>query len=225
MKAPRPLRAALVAVPLALLTLLGASASGASAAGAPTGPSGATVRTMPADCAPVDISDEATVDQRAAASDDVFVGRVDAAAPVAGSTRVGYGVSVERVWLGDVAKGQQAAVTIEWPVGAAPGVRQGASYLFFTQDSPEGLVADACGGTVLLPRGLTPKIASTLRKFLESVAPPPAPTPTPEPVSFRAPEEPLGEPPQISRVVASGAAISLIGLLGLLLVSRLGRRG
>lgn len=222
MKAPRPLRAALVAVPLALLTVPGAPASGASA---PSAPGGTAVRAMPADCAPVDISDEATVDQRAAASDEVFVGRVDAAAPVAGSTRVGYGVSVERVWLGDVAKGQQAAVTIEWPAGAAPGVRQGASYLFFTQDSPEGLVADSCGGTVLLPRGLTPKVASTLRKFLESVAPPPAATPTPEPVSFRAPDEPLGEPPQIGRVVASGAAISLIGLLGLLLVSRLGRRG
>ncbi|TNM42000.1 hypothetical protein FHP29_08535 [Nocardioides albidus] len=207
MKAPRLLRAALLAVPVALVVLPGSAASA-----------------LPADCAPVDLANEAAVDQRAAAADDVFVARVDAAGPMTAAGLVGYSVTVERAWLGDVAKGQQAAVTIDWPVGAQQGVAQGASYLFFTKDSPDGIIADACGGAVLLPKGLTPKLAGTLKKFLASVEPPPAPGPTPEPVSFRQPEDPLGDPPQIGRVVASGAAISLIGLLGLLLVSRLGRR-
>lgn len=211
---PRLLRAALLAVPAALVALPGAAAGSADAA------SGG----LPADCAPIDLADEAAVDQRAADSDDVFVGRVDAAAPVSGSGRVGYGVVVERAWLGDVAKGQQAAVTIDWPVGAQPGVAQGSSYLFFTEDTVDGIVADACGGAVLLPKGLTPRIAAMLKGYLASVEPPPAPEPTPEPVSFRQPADPLGDPPEIGRVLASGAAISLIGLLGLLLVSRLGRR-
>lgn len=214
MRSSRPLRAALLAVPVALVALPGA------AVGSADGASGG----LPADCAPVDLANEAAVDQRAAASDDVFVGRVDAAAPVTGSGRVGYGVVVERAWLGDVAKGQQAAVTIDWPVGVQPGVTQGASYVFFTQDTVDGIVADACGGAVLLPKGLTPRIAAMLKGYLASVEPPPAPEPTPEPVSFHQPEDPLGDPPQIGRVLASGAAISLIGLLGLLLVSRLGRR-
>lgn len=214
MRSSRPLRAALLAVPVALVALPGA------AVGSADGASGG----LPADCAPVDLANEAAVDQRAAASDDVFVGRVDAAAPVTGSGRVGYGVVVERAWLGDVAKGQQAAVTIDWPVGVQPGVTQGASYVFFTQDTVDGIVADACGGAVLLPKGLTPRIAAMLKGYLASVEPPPAPAPTPEPVSFHQPEDPLGDPPQIGRVLASGAAISLIGLLGLLLVSRLGRR-
>lgn len=214
MRSPRLLRAALLAVPVALVALPGA------AAGAAPGAAGG----LPADCAPVDVANEAAVDQRAAASDDVFVGRVDAAAPVTGSGRVGYGVTVERAWLGDVAKGQQAAVTIDWPVGSQPGVTQGATYLFFTEDTVDGIVADACGGTVLLPKGLTPKLAATLKAFLATVEQPPAPEPTPEPVSFHQPGDPLGDPPQIGRVLASGAAISLIGVLGLLLVSRLGRR-
>ncbi len=214
MRSPRLLRAALLAVPVALVALPGA------AVGSAEGASGG----LPADCAPIDITNEAAVDQRAAAADDVFVGRVDAAAPVTGSGRVGYGVTVERSWLGDVPKGQQAAVTIDWPVGAQPGVTQGASYLFFTKDTVDGIVADPCGGAVLLPKGLTPKVAAMLEQYLASVEPPPAPEPTPEPVSFHPPADPLGDPPQISRVLASGGAISLIGLLGLLLVSRLGRR-
>lgn len=210
MRSPRLVRAALLAVPVALVALPGAAAASASA--------------LPADCTPVDITNEAALDQRAAAADDVFVGRVDAAAPVTGSGRVGYGVTVQRAWLGDVAKGQQAAVTIDWPVGTPPGVAQGTSYLFFTNDTVDGIVADACDGTVPLPKGLTPKLAATLEQYLATVEPPPLPTPTPAPVTFHQPTDPLGEPPEIGRVLASGGAISLIGVLGLLLVSRLGRR-
>jgi len=210
----RLLRAALLAVPVALLGLPGA------ALGQTTGVAGG----LPAECAPVDIRDEVALDQRAAAVDDVFVARVDAAAPATASGRVGYGVTVQRAWLGDVAKGQRAAVTIDWPVGSQPAVQQGATYLFLTQDTVDGIVADACGGTVLLPNGLTPKLAKMLKRFLETVEPPPEPTPTPDPVAFSKPDDPLGDPPRIGRVVASGAAISLVGLLGLLLVSRLGRR-
>ncbi|MCR1781251.1 hypothetical protein KVF89_01770 [Nocardioides carbamazepini] len=210
MRSPRLLRAALLAVPATLVVLPGA-ASGLEGG-------------LPAECAPVDLTDEIAVDQRAAASDDVFVGRVDAATPTAGSGRVAYGVTVRRTWRGDVAKGQQAAVTVDWPVGAQPGVQQGASYLFFTRDTVDGIVADACGGAVLLPKGLTPKIAATLKAYLASVEPPPVPEPPPAPVAFHQPDEPLGDPPQIGRVLASGGAISLIGLLGLFLVSRLGRR-
>ncbi|MBM7517908.1 hypothetical protein [Nocardioides nitrophenolicus] len=214
MRSRRPLRAALLGAPVALVALVALPGAAAQAA------SGG----LPADCAPIDITNETALDQSAAAADDVFAGRVDAAAPVTGSTRVGYGVTVERAWLGDVAQGQQAAVTIDWPAGAQPGVTQGASYLFFTTDTVDGIVADACGGAVLLPKGLTPKVASMLEKYLASVEPPPAPEPTPAPVSFHQPDDPLGDPPQIGRVVASGAAVSLIGVLGLLLVSRLGRR-
>jgi hypothetical protein len=197
-RSPRLLRAALLAVPATLVVLPGA-ASGMEGG-------------LPAECAPVDLTDEIAVDQRAAAS------------PTAGSGRVAYGVTVRRTWRGDVAKGQQAAVTVDWPVGAQPGVQQGASYLFFTRDTVDGIVADACGGAVLLPKGLTPKIAATLKAYLASVEPPPVPEPPPAPVAFHQPDEPLGDPPQIGRVLASGGAISLIGLLGLLLVSRLGRR-
>ncbi|MDQ6526940.1 hypothetical protein RB608_25210 [Nocardioides sp. LHD-245] len=210
MTSPRLLRAALLAATVPLVVLTG------SAAGSAGG--------LPAECPPVDLTDERAVDQRAAASDDVFAGRVDVATPTAGSGRVSYVVSVRRAWRGDVAKGQQASVTVDWPVGAQPGVAQGASYVFFTHDTAAGIVADACGGAVPLPGGLTPKIAATLKAYLSSVEPPPVPEPQPTPVSFHQPDEPLGDPPQIGRVLASGGAISLIGLLGLLLVSRLGRR-
>ncbi|WGX96413.1 hypothetical protein [Nocardioides sp. L-11A] len=219
---PRLRRAALLAATVLLVALPGVAAGFPGAAGAARVVG--AVGGLPAECPPVDLTDEVAVDQRAAASNDVFVGRVDVATPTAGSGRVSYVVAVQRTWRGDVAKDQPATVIVDWPVGAQPGVAQGSAYLFFTRDTAEGIVADACGGTVLLPGGLTPKIAATLKAYLASVEPPPAPEPQPVPVTFHQPDEPLGDPPQIGRVLASGGAISLIGLLGLLLVSRLGRR-
>ena len=212
----RPLPVALLVAPAVLLGTAPGVVPPSAAAGAPS--------RLPAECAPVRLGDEAAVDQRAAASDDVFAGRVVAAAPVTATGRATYTVAVRRSFRGDVPKGQQAAVTVDGPTGSPASLQSGAAYLFFTADTPDGLQADFCGGTVPLPRGLTPRITRRLERFLASVETPSTPTPTPEPVSFHAPDEPAGDPPQIGRVLASGAAVSLVGLLGLLLVARLGRR-
>ena len=215
---------ALLAVPAALLAL--APVAPAAAASAVPESVGAT---YPARCDALDLSDEAEVDARALPADDVFAGTVRAVQPTAGDARrVGYLVAVERVFRGTLSKrsgpGKQVLVTIAWPTDARPTVAKGKTYLFFTNDSGGRVVADPCTGTALLPRGLTPRLAATLRRFLASVEPTATPSPTPQPVSFREPDDPAGDPPDLSRVLASGGAITLIGVLGLVLVSRLGRR-
>ncbi|MFJ9313083.1 hypothetical protein ACIRN4_02745 [Pimelobacter simplex] len=204
---------------------------------APAAPAGATVAPVavpepatapaayPAMCDALDLTDEAEIDARALPADDVFAGTVRAVQPTAGDAkRIGYLVAVERPFRGDIDKDKQVLVTIDWPADVDPTVRKARAYLFFTNDRGGRVVADPCTGTALLPGGITPRVTATLRRFLASVEPTAPPSPTPQPVAFDDPGDPLGNPPELGRVLASGGAIALIGVLGLVLVSRLGRR-
>ena len=210
----------------ALLALAPVGAAQAAQAAQDAVPPAARVATLPAMCDPLDLSDEAEVDARAIAVDDVFAGKVKAAQPAKNPKRIGYVVAVDESFRGTIAKGKRVLVTIDWPADVHPTVQPDRTYLFFTKQAAGGhVVADACTGTALLPAGLTPRLAAALRRSLASVEPTPTtPTPTAAPVGFHAPADRVGDPPDLSRVLASGGAISLIGVLGLLLVSRVGRR-
>lgn len=217
----RLLAPALLAVPATLLALAPLAPAGAAAPA--SGPAG--MSSYPAMCDALDLSDEAEIDARALPADDVFAGTVRAVQPTAGDAqRVGYLVAVDRPFRGDIDRDKQVLVTVDWPADATPTVAKARTYLFFTNDRGGRVVADACTGTALLPKGVTPRIAATLRRFLASVEPTAPPSPTPQPVAFSEPGDPVGDPPELGRVLASGGAIALIGVLGLVLVSRLGRR-
>lgn len=222
-----PARRLLPPALLAVLALAPAAPAGAAGAPGPTVgvPAPATAPAYPAMCDALDLADEAEIDARALPADDVFAGTVRAVQPTAGDAkRIGYLVAVERPFRGDIDKDKQVLVTIDWPADADPNVRKARAYLFFTNDRGGRVVADPCTGTALLPGGVTPRIAATLRRFLASVEPTAPPSPTPQPVAFDPPSDPAGNPPELGRVLASGGAIALIGVLGLVLVSRLGRR-
>ncbi len=207
MRLPRLLSAALLVVPAALVAVL----PGAQAA----------MPTYPAECAPVVLTDEPAVDALAREADHVFAGTVKSEAPVEGTTKVGYQVKVIKSFIGKVAKDKPALVTIDW-AGKAPTVAVGSQNVFFTAEVDGAAVADHCNGAVPLPApGLTEPLADQLTAFLESVEPVPAPAPE---VRFEKPDPTVGDPPELGRVVATGGAVSLVGLLGLVLVSRLGRR-
>ncbi|GAA3664563.1 hypothetical protein GCM10022237_25810 [Nocardioides ginsengisoli] len=212
--------------PTALAAALLALAPVGAAPAAQASP--ARVTSYPAMCAALDLTDEPEIDARALDADDVFAGKVRAAQPSAKDPRrVGYVVAVEESFRGDIAKGKRVLVTIAWPADVNPSVQPDRAYLFFVKQKTTGhVVADACTGSALLPSGLTPRLAASLRRFLASVEPTPPATPTPsaQPVSFHTPRDRAGDPPDLSRVLASGGAISLIGVLGLLLVTRAGRR-
>ncbi|UUW91401.1 hypothetical protein [Pimelobacter simplex] len=220
----RLLPPALLVVPATLLALAPVAPAGAAgAAGAVPASAGAS--SYPAMCDALDLTDETEIDARALPADDVFAGTVRAVQPTAGDAqRVGYLVAVERPFRGDIDKDKQVLVTVDWPADATPTVEKSRAYLFFTNDRGGRVVADPCTGTALLPKGVTPRIAATLRRFLASVEPTAPPSPTPQPVAFSEPSDPAGNPPELGRVLASGGAIALIGVLGLVLVSRLGRR-
>lgn len=230
-----------------LRPLLPAAMLGAALLAAPVvvaSPAGA----LPVDaCVPLDLNDEAAVVERADQVDDVFVGRVDAVErrrvaggegridqPAPGSstgptdgtesprpqTRViAHRVTVTTVLSGDLSLGQKITVVFDASDdGRNRLLGERETHLFFTRDVSGELRADYCEGSQELPGGLSAPMQRTLEDYLSGAPEPPTR------VALYTPEGGADEPPRLSRIVAPGAAISLVGVLGLFLLARVGRR-
>lgn len=217
----RLLPAAPIAALAALVTLLlpvGATAAGPAATGA-----------IPPDCGGLDVTDPEAVAANAEGTSDVFLGRVvrqvgatgGATSPAspdatAGGPRdLGYDVLVDVPITGDLAADQRIELVL---VGVASGdepLRRSRRYLFFATGENSALRADGCDGYA----SGTMVDAATLDEIRTALTEEPE---VPDVVLSR----PAGsdDPPDLGRVVAPGAAVSLIGILGLVLVSRVGRR-
>lgn len=204
---------------LVALTGLPFAAPGASAVGGPAS------RALADACAELDLNDEAAVVERSDAVDDVFVGRVSdvlrrrSAADRAPQRTIAHRVTVTTVLSGDLRLGQEVTVVFE-PAddGRRLVLGERETHLFFTSDVTGELRADYCNGSRELPGGLSASLQRRLEDYLSGAPEPPAR------VALHRPDDGAGEPPRLSRVVAPGAAISLIGVLGLFLVARVGRR-
>lgn len=190
--------------------------------GLATSPPGAAAARAAQTCPPLDLEDGPSVVARAEKVDDVFVGRV---LHVVRHKRAGkpalvlHRVEVIKALSGDVGLGDK--VTVQFTRSGARnrvlGKRE--THLFFTTDAAGKLRADYCTGSQELTDGLSASLQRTLEGYLEDgVAEPPTR------VELHQPDGGSGEPPRLSRVVAPGAAVSLIGVLGLMLVARIGRR-
>lgn len=202
---------------------------------------------LPPVCGELDLTDSGTLTARADAVEDVFVGSVTeitrsrngtsgrapdagqgegaqgAGTGDAGQTRVfRYAVDVEAAFRGIVDEDSRDIV-VTVTIGArasAPEIRLGRTYLFFVDELGAQLIAEPCTGVVTLPGrsgGLDADTEALLTATLDPAAPS-AVTPTLEQV-----EGADEDPPALSRMLAPGGALALIGLLGLMLVSRLGR--
>lgn len=221
--APRRL---LPAAPLAAL---------AAAVLVPVGAAGAAP--PPATCGRLDLTDTAAVVANARGAEDVFIGRVvgidsgttagdgattptapaTTATPTPGAgTAVRHEVLVEDALTGDLRPGQPVRVVFTVVGGKQTQLRLNASYVFFANGTTASLRADGCDGYTSA-RGLTAATVDDLREAL-------TPDRTPAEATLSEPSGGSDGPPELGRVVAPGAAIGLVGILGLVLLSRVGRR-
>lgn len=146
-----------------------------------------------------------------AASDAVFHGRV-VGGPVAGAHGQRYRIEVEVPFKG-AARDQVAVVRSDGPCRTGKLVT-GENYVFFADKKGTSWVADGARPTV---RKYTEKLNTRLHRLVGSTGPA-----TSAQVTFG---QPMADAPRsFSRVAAPGAALAVIGLVGLVLVGWLSRR-
>lgn len=159
-----------------------------------------------------------TFGDQTVAADVIFTGTVDSiSAPSEGT--VTYAVTADRVFKGGLG-GEAVAVTSPAQTGACglgelPTDRP---YVFLVTRSGTAYTAESCGGSAPLSADTNERIGRLLGQGepVRSSAPP-------ESATYTMVEQ--SEPTELARLAAPGAALVIIGLLGLMVVRRLGRRG
>lgn len=192
---------------LALLVLLGSCVFAATSASA-----------APAPCS----CERAETQDHVKAANAVFTGTVDQATAPSGSAANGLSgmvtVTVDRVYKGSMITTETVDVSTARAFGTCnDALKQGGRYVFFVE-SDEGLSATGCGGTARATAALVGQVTRLLGEGRLPVPQQSAPVePAMTPVD-------TSRPTSLTRLAAPGVALVLIGLLGLGLVRRVGRR-
>ena len=161
-----------------------------------------------------------TLAQQVNKADGVFSGTVTmASGPTTSGKRqmMSYDVKIDRVYKGEDIK--SSSVTVK---SNADPTKCGLSdmtadtrYLFFVRANEANLLADKCGGTSPARSARTQKIVALLGPGSTPIPP------TPEDATFTPVAD--AEPLPLTRLAAPGAAMVVIGLLGLMVFGALGR--
>lgn len=184
------------------VALLGALVSGASSAVAATAPA----------------CPNSSIAHDIAKADVVFRGVVTKARAVHGTgaqqTR-SYRVAADRVYKSSLVT-RSVLVTARAGRGACtlPKLTKGARYLFFVNEKGPRLMATTA--TAKATGQLTHRVVKRLGDGIQPAKSPPAVAELTKVAG--------ASPPSLSRLLAPGAAVLILSLLGLLVVSRLGRR-
>lgn len=216
----------LAVVPATLLLAAGMTHA-ATAVPAATAPTTAAA----ADCGTLDLADGAAVRERADAVTDVFLGEVRIVRPWPPARRQDrddrvrryeHAVVVRHTFRGDLRFREQVRV-VTHPRTDDNGFGRLAvdrRYLFFVSARHGGaaLVATCDSGTQALVNGLSAGLQSAIDSALTD------PDHDAPEVALSEPEEGAGSDPSFTRLAAPGLAVVLIGLLGLLLLVRVGSR-
>lgn len=153
----------------------------------------------------------------------VFTGTVDAVAKQekpAGEPGAYYlqDVTVTRVYQGEIDTEAVQVRSEKVPKACSLGeLAVGTEYMFFAVSSGDPWIAESGGGTVPVDAEVVGKVQRVLGEGRDPVPPPP------ESAEFTPVQ--TGEQTTLSRAAAPGIALVLIGLLGLIVVRGLARRG
>jgi hypothetical protein len=127
-----------------------------------------------------------------------------------------YDVQVDRVYKGDQDI-MTPTVTVKSEVSdcGLSGMTADNRYLFFVRARGDNLLANSCGGTGPATSARTQRLKALLGQGTTPVPP------TPDKPVFESVEG--AEPASLTRMAAPGAAMLLVGLLGLMVFGALGR--
>jgi hypothetical protein len=152
-------------------------------------------------------------------ADGVFSGTVTmASGPTTSGKRqmMSYDVKVDRVYKGDI---RSPSVTVKSNADPSKcgltGMTADTRYLFFVRANEPNLLADKCSGTGPAKSTKTQKVIALLGPGTNPIPP------TPEEAEFT--EVADAEPLPLTRLAAPGAAMVVLGLLGLMIFGVLGR--
>ena len=154
------------------------------------------------------------------AADDVFTGTVTDVATTGSARRgtVTYDVAVERVYKGGVRSDQVSVTTSRAANLCGLGdLRAERRYLFLARASGSELAIESCSST----GRATGELVAKVEKLLGDGRDPSPPAP-PTKAEFTTVAD--SRPTSVTRLAAPGAALVLVGLLGLVVVRRLARR-
>jgi hypothetical protein len=160
-----------------------------------------------------------TLAQKVKRADGVFSGTVTmASGPTTVRKRqvMSYDVKVDRVYKGDVST-QRVTVKSDADASACglANLSPDNRYLFFVRANGANLLASSCGGTGPATSAKTQRIVALLGQGTTPVPP------TPAEATYTSVAG--AEPPSLARLAVPGAALLVIGLLGLMVFGALGR--
>ena len=157
---------------------------------------------------------QGTLERQVARADAVFIGTVDNV-EVADDDHT-YDVTATRTYKGTPERSTQVFSAGGKNACGLGELRAGTNYVFLATGTAAPFEADSCSGSTVRNDTQVTKIEKILGEGT-SVEPPPPPTA----VLTKLEDSP---PAGFARTAAPGAAVALIGLLGLAVVRRLGRR-
>ena len=129
-----------------------------------------------------------------------------------------YDVQVERVYKGSLSSETVEVVSSRTSQTCRRlDLDPDREYVFFVDNDGSDLTADTCSGTAPASGRLVARVVAMLGEGR-----PPVPAP-PEQAEFHRVAD--AEPPTLTRTAAPGIALILVGLLGLVVVRRVGSRG